>query len=208
MGVTSGAARAAAGAIALAGWAGLALQFSATFDQNGSVLETLWIIFRYFTVLTNLLLAMVLTGVALGRPAFGSPGLLGGATLAIVLVGVVYSLLLRGMVELSGGARLADFLLHDMTPVLTPAFWLLFAPKGALRIRDPFLWVLYPLAYLLYALVRGAAENRYAYPFMDVPEIGWLRTAINALLIMLSFLAGGFALVWLDRVLRRRAREE
>ncbi len=67
----------AAAAIALIGWVGLAVQFSATFEQSGSLAETVWILLRYFTILTNLLVAIVFTGIALGKPAFRSPGAVG-----------------------------------------------------------------------------------------------------------------------------------
>ncbi|QJP13228.1 hypothetical protein G3545_05935 [Starkeya sp. ORNL1] len=204
MGSESGAARMAAAAIALIGWVGLAVQFSATFEQSGSLAVTVWILLRYFTILTNLLVAIVFTGIALGKPAFRSPALLGGITLAILLVGVTYNLVLRGLIELHGAAKLANFILHDMVPVLVPLFWLLFAPKGGLRIRDGLLWSLYPGAYLAYALTRGEIENKYAYPFMDVAKIGWLQTATNAFVILLGFLAAILALVWLDRRLTKK----
>jgi predicted nucleic acid-binding protein len=100
--------RIAAAAIALVGWFALAVQFRATFGQTGSVAETLWILLRYFTVLTNVLVAVVLTGIVLGRPRFAAPAILGFVTFAIMLVGVVYMTLLRGLLELSGGALLAD----------------------------------------------------------------------------------------------------
>jgi hypothetical protein len=206
MGVETGAARAAAGGIALVGWVGLAVQFNATFDQSGSIAGSFWILLRYFTVLTNLLVAVVMTGIAFGKSAFGSPVVLGGTTLVIVIVGIIYSLLLRGLLELSGGARLADLILHDVVPVLVPLFWLVFAPKGALQSRHLLLWVIYPLAYLVYALARGAAETMYAYPFIDVAQIGWLQTVANSALIMLGFLAAGLALVWMDGLLARRPK--
>jgi len=206
MSVETGTARAVAGGIALVGWVGLAVQFNATFDQNGSIAGSFWILLRYFTVLTNLLVAVVMTGIALGKSAFGSPVVLGGATLVIVIVGIIYSLLLRGLLELSGGARLADLILHDVVPVLVPLFWLVFAPKGALQSRHLLLWIIYPLAYLAYALARGAAENRYAYPFIDVAQIGWLQTVANSVMIVLGFLAVGLALVWVDGLLARRPK--
>lgn len=197
--------RAAAGAIAMVGWVGLAVQFGATFEHTGSLAGTAWILLRYFTILTNLLAAFVLTGIACGRSEYASPAMLGGVTLAVVLVGIVYNLLLRGLLELSGGARLANLLLHDAVPVLVPLFWLAFAPKGRLHIRDGLLWTLYPGAYLAYALARGAAEDKYAYPFMDVGAIGWAQVAINAFVILLGFLAAILALVWLDRLLYWRS---
>ena len=108
-------------------------------------------------------------------------------------------LLLRGLVELSGGAAVADLLLHKVVPVLAPLYWLFMAPKGGLRWRDPWLWMLYPLLYFGYAVARGLGGDRYPYPFMDVSEIGWLRTAINAAVIAAAFAIAGYALVWLDR---------
>src|SRR5687768_2408267 len=100
--------------IALIAWAGLAVQFSATLATTGSVGETLWILARFFTVLTNLLVAATFTALAAGRRV--APAWLGGVTIAIVLVGTVYMLLLRGLVELSGGAALADIILHMVVP--------------------------------------------------------------------------------------------
>ena len=78
----------AAALVAIICWAGLAIQFSDTFANQHQVTTTLWILLRFFTVLTNVLVAVVMTWVAVGRRA--SPELLGGATLSIILVGVVY----------------------------------------------------------------------------------------------------------------------
>jgi hypothetical protein len=196
--------RIAAAAIALVGWFALAVQFRATFGQTGSVAETLWILLRYFTVLTNVLVAVVMTGIVLGRPRFAAPAILGFVTFAIMLVGVVYMTLLRGLVELSGGALLADTLLHKVVPVLVPAFWLLFGPKGGLRWRDPAVWSIYPIAYFAYALARGAIEGRYAYPFIDLGALGAAQVALNAALIAAAFFLAGMAVVWLDGALARR----
>jgi hypothetical protein len=208
MSVTSGLARAAAGAIALVVWTGLAVQFAASVELVGSTAAALWIMFRYFTIIANLLAALALTGVALGRPQPEAPRLLGGVALAMLLVGIVYGLLLRGLLELSGGAKLADLLLHSVTPILVPLFWLTFVRKGGLSRRDPWLWSLLPVAYFIYALARGAIEGVYAYPFLDVAKIGWLQTAAIALLMALGFLAGGFALVGVDGWSARRTRAE
>ena len=196
--------RAAAALIALVSWIALAVQFRATLGLNGSIMETLWILFRYFTVLTNVLVAVVMTGIALGRPRFASPAVMGFVTLAILLVGVVYMTLLRGMVELSGGALLADVLLHKLVPALVPLFWLLFARRGGLGWRDPLVWSLYPLAYFAYALVRGSFDGRYAYPFIDLAALGPAQVALNAVAIAAAFLIAGLAFVWLDGTLARR----
>ena len=185
--------------IALIAWLGLAVQFGASLGQTGSIAAALWIMLRFFTIWTNLFVAVVMTGIALGQGSFGSPRLLGLLTLAILLVGIVYNLLLRGLLELSGGAKLADHLLHEAVPLLVPLFWLFLAPKGHLKWRDAIWWAAYPLAYLIYALIRGVTDGKYPYPFLDVAKIGGLQAAINCLLIGIGFLAAGYAFVWLDR---------
>ena len=193
--------RMSAAIVALVALAGLVVQFAATLDQTGSVAGTLWTLLRYFTVLTNLLVALAFGWVAIGgRP---HPRRLAGVMLAILLVGIVYGLLLRGLLTLSGGALLADTLLHKVTPVLVPLWWIAFAVRGQLRWRDPWGWTLFPALYLPYALLRGMAEGRYAYPFIDVAKIGIGTVLVNAVLIAMGFVAAGHALVWIDRRMAR-----
>ncbi len=151
------------------------------------------------------MVAVTMSVIAAGRRVSGF--WLGGVTLAILLVGIVYVTLLRGLIELSGGALLADTLLHKVVPAIAPLYWLLFARRGGLRWRDPWWWALYPLAYLGYAMVRGVAEHRYPYPFIDVAKIGAAQTTINALMIAVAFVIVGLALVWLDRALAVRTKQ-
>jgi hypothetical protein len=190
--------------IALITWVGLAVQFHATFALEGSLGSTLVVLLWYFTITTNLLVAVVFTGIAIGLGTFTQPSLLGSTTLSIVLVGVIYGLLLHGLQELSGGSAIANILLHMVTPILVPIFWLIFIPKGKLTRRDPLLWAIYPLAYLFYALVRGEFTHRYPYPFMNVNELGWGRTILHAFLIAAAFLVASWLFVWLDSLLGSR----
>ena len=187
---------AAAAIVALICWAGLAIQFSATYANQHDVVTTLWILVRFFTVLTNLALAIIMTWVAIGRRI--SPFLLGGITLAILLVGVVYMTLLRRLIEFSGGALLADTLLHKVSPVAMALWWLFFAPRAKLKKSGPIWWAAYPLAYFVSALVRGHYEGKYPYPFMDLGKLGPVQTAINAGGIAMAFILAGFVLVWID----------
>jgi len=189
--------RIAAALVAIVCWAGLAVQFSVTYGQQQDVLVSLWIIARFFTIITNLILAVTMTLVATGRRV--PPNTLGGVTLAILLVGAVYWLLLQGLHTLTGPAAFADLLLHKVSPVLMALWWLLFAPRAKLRWSAPIRWSAYPVAYLLYALARGQFDHKYPYPFLDVGKIGWIQTAINVAGIALGFILAGFLLVWIDR---------
>ncbi|MEW6436820.1 MAG: Pr6Pr family membrane protein [Pseudomonadota bacterium] len=195
--------RLAAALIACAAWLGLTLQFLATYGHVGSVLAALWVLADFFTILTNLVIAALFTDIAFsGREA---PRTVGGLTLAILLVGIVYALLLRSIDHPEGLAKAANDILHIVTPVLVPLFWLAVVRKGALRLLDPFVFAAFPLLYFVYAMARGAATGHYPYPFLNVAKIGWPQTFINAGLIALGFLIGGYVLLALDRGLRALA---
>lgn len=187
---------AAAALVAIVCWAGLAVQFAATYGVQHDVTATLWVLARFFAILTNLLVAVTMTWVAIGRKV--SPEVLGGLTLALLLVGVIYMTLLRGLMHLNGPALIADTLFHKVSPVLMALWWLLFAPRAKLRWSAPILWAIYPLGYLIYVLARGRMDGRYPYPFIDVGKLGWLQTALNVGGIALGFILAGFALVWID----------
>lgn len=191
--------------IALTAGAGLLLQFIALLTSH-SVPGTLWVMSRFFTITTNLAIVLIFTGIALGRPRFSQPRLLAGLTLSILLVGVVYGLLLQGVMIPKGLGIPANFLMHKVTPVLVPLYWLGFVSKGAVRRIDPLLWAGYPFAYLFYALARGLGGDRYAYPFIDPAQHGWHSVAITVTVIAAGFLVAGYGLFWLDRRLAARGR--
>jgi hypothetical protein len=93
-----------------------------------------------------------------------------------------------------------------VTPACALLFWIVFARKGGLVWRDPLLWAIYPLAYLVYAIVRGVTTGKYAYPFLNVLTLGWSRTALNAFYIAAAFMVCGYAMVWFDRRMGSRGR--
>ena len=201
----SGVLRALALVVALSAIGGLAIQFTATFEHTGSIGASVWILLRFFTIIANILVAMVFAGVAAQAPRFGSPRVLGGIALIILLVATVYQILLRGTLQQNGTEKLADLFLHSVTPLLVLVAWAIYAPKGGLRFRDPPIWATVPILYLGYALARGARDGIYPYPFLDVGRIGWAQTAINAAAIAIGFLVVGFVMVWFDRRLGVRA---
>jgi hypothetical protein len=203
MSVPTSSARLFAALVSFIAWVGLVIQFDVTLGMQHSLPAALWVLARFFTILTNLLVVILFGALALGRTDIATPSRLGGVTIAILLVGVVYALLLDGLHPLAGAALLADFLLHKVTPVLVPLCWLLAAPKGLLGRRDPWLWALYPLIYLAYALVRGMGEGVFAYPFLDYPAHGWGYVIAHAVAMAMGFVLTGYGLVWIDRRLGR-----
>jgi hypothetical protein len=202
-------ARAAAGVAALVAWFGLAMQLWVSIGQfaakGSGVAAALWRVLGYFTILTNLGVAIVATAMALApgaRIAGPRPRL--AMAVAIVLVGIVYSVALRHILNATGLAAVADHALHDVSPVTFLIAWAV-AGHGGLRWRDS-LWALpWPSAYFAYAMARGAASGWYAYWFLDPANLSPVRFAINVALLIASFAAAGVILIAADRALARRA---
>jgi hypothetical protein len=199
-----------AGAGAVLGWLALAFQLrlaiAFSLGRGFSTAHGLVIFFGFFTVLTNILVALVFTFAFL-RPA--SRGFLARARVKsavlvyIGMVGLIYSLLLRHLWTPAGAQLIADRLLHDVLPPLYLLYWIAFVPKGALRWIDPVYWLSYPSAYFVYILLRGALLGSYPYPFLDVAALGYARLVMNALALLAAFLAAGFLCVGIDRALCR-----
>lgn len=197
------AARIAAAGIALIALVALLVRFSVSWHEVGTAGGALWGMLRFFTIIGNVLLMIVMTGVAANLRFATHPRILGGITLFLMLIGVVYVLLLSDR-TLTGAAALANILLHYVTTVVTPLFWLVFAPKGGLRLSDPPRWALLPIAYVPYALARAAQDGKYPYPFLNLDRLGWDGMLVNVAGIALGFMIVGYVLVMLDRLFARR----
>jgi hypothetical protein len=198
---------------ALLGWFTLSLQLVLMVQQSpagaAAVAETIVNYFSFFTILTNLLVALVLSfsawGSSTSRERFFSRASTQSATAAyIAIVCVTYSLLLRELWNTHGAQKLADVLLHDGMPAIYLLFWLLFARKSGLRWKDAVVWLIYPGVYLAYLLIRGALIGRYPYPFIDVTTLGYPRMLGNAALFVLVFLGVGLLVVAIGRWAGRR----
>ena len=177
--------------------AALRLQFDVSFALMGarSVAETLWRLAGYFTVLTNLGVALMMVGAATRAPP--GPRLAGALTLAIVMVGVVYHLVLAQLWQPQGLAFWADQGLHTAVPVLTLLWWAVFAPKAG-RQALPY-WLIWPALYTGYALIRGAMTGFWPYPFLDADALGWGRITLNVMGLVAAFALGGLAMIRLSR---------
>lgn len=209
--MSRGAPRFGALLIALAGWGGLALQAYLTigiFLQQGDTLgDALWRLAGYFTILTNVLTALLMTAVALNLWPGGrrpSAALLTAVTLYIAVVGIVYHLFLRNVWNPEGLQKIADVVLHYVVPIAAFLFWVFLAAKSPLKFRHVGLWLIYPLGYCAYALARGAQDGWYPYPFIDVGALGLEKVLQNSAALTVAFAIGGCVLVAVGRLLSRR----
>ena len=199
-------------AAALAGWVGLAVQqyliFYSRWSTGASLLGGLVNFFSFFTVLTNTLVVVVLSYAVVERDSaakrfFLAPRVSSAIAVSIVLVSLAYNLLLRHLWQPEGFQFIADELLHDVMPLLFVVYWWRCVPKGVLRFRHIGLWVLYPLVYFAYVLLRGDLLGQYQYPFFDVGTLGYPQVFVNAGGILAGFVLIALAVVGLDTGLKQ-----
>jgi hypothetical protein len=203
-----------AGALALIAWIAVALQIflvvRVVTSEGRPFIDGVVNTLSYFTVLTNLLVALVTTATFMRGVNAGfltRPGTMTATAVYILVVGLIYALLLRSLWEPTGLQRVADEALHVATPVLYVLYWLVFVPKGSLRWSEPLYWLIYPIAYFVYFVARGALTGIYVYPFGDIGALGLSRVLVNAVLFLVGFLALGLIFVAIDRLLSRSRGE-
>ena len=199
------AASLAAMAVSLVAWSGLILQLFILADVLGPATAG-WRFLGYFTILSNIGIALVASAIAFGmnNRLAGPRARLLGLT-AIVTVGIVYSLLLRSHWSPQGLQKLADLALHDVTPILFAALWLLM-PHGKLHWSD-LKWALAPPAlYLAYALARGTIDGWYAYWFLNPATQSVAELAVSIVSVLALFTVVAACAIAIDRWMGRRAR--
>ena len=103
--------------------------------------------------------------------------------------GVVHFFFLRPLLDLDGADLLADKLLHLVVPLLAVIGWVAFGPRERATRADLVPFLVVPVFWLGYTLVRGAFVDWYPYPFIDVGEHGYGVVLLNALGIS-CFLVG------------------
>lgn len=183
--------------------AAMTYQFAATADTAFRKTN----FFSFFTIQANMLAVATLFALVLVPRARRSPlfdGARCGAVLYMAITGVVFALLLSGLQEeLQTTIPWVDFVVHKLMPVALVADWLVDPARHRLPRWTVLAWLSFPLAWVTYALVRGADVDWYPYPFVDVSRIGYDGVLGRSVVLAIGFAAAGAALLWLGN---RRAR--
>lgn len=167
--------------------------------------------FSFFTIQSNLFAAAILlvAGLRADQGGEDSPTwdlVRGAATVYMATTGVVYGLLLSGYTDaLQTPVPWVNNVLHRVMPLVLVLDWLLLPPAHRIPFRRALLWVVYPLAYLAYTLIRGPRVDWYPYPFLNPANVGgYAGVAVYGVAIALGFLLFTWAIVALGRRVRLR----
>lgn len=161
-------------------------------NRTEGLMETIIRFFSFFTILTNSLVAIYFSRVcikSLKSHSFeANIKSLSAITGYIVVVGLVYQVALRHIWTPTGMQMLVDELLHSAVPLLVLIYWLFHSNKRDLNWNALPSFLIYPLVYLAFILLRGHFSDFYPYPFIDVNVIGWQQAGINILVLVGVFI--------------------
>ncbi|MGK6352974.1 Pr6Pr family membrane protein [Parapedobacter sp. DT-150] len=190
------------------GWFAVIAQYYLTLENRVvDIIETNIRFFSFFTILTNILVALYFSFEVLwpppAKPLSSRSGALTALTVYITVVGLGYQILLRHIWDPTGLQMVVDELLHSIIPVLVMLYWYLYAPKSTLRYQQLFVWLLYPLAYLIYVLLRGSFSDFYPYPFINVQALGLTAVLMNSLGFAMAFILLSALFISLGKKIQR-----
>lgn len=156
--------------------------------------------FAYFTIQSSLVAAVVLTVTAIR--AFQNKqdtktltlSRLSVSTYAIV-VAIVYNTLLRGTPVLSGDPDYGynwpvapNEILHVWAPLLILLDFALTITTTKLKFKQIFWALLFPLAWLIFTIIRGLNTDWWAYWFLNPNEKGGVNGVITFVLAIVVFM--------------------
>ena len=171
--------------------------------------ESLSNFFSYFTILSNILVALCVTFLflpvttAAGR-FFKKTSVQTAIALYIFIVALVYNAVLRWLFDFKGLQCVVDNFLHVVVPLLFVLYWYFFTPKENLTWKDGLLWLIFPSLYLVYSMIRGSITHWYPYPFLNVEILGLGKVAMNVAFMILAFLISALLLIWINGIVVKR----
>jgi hypothetical protein len=175
-----------------------------------SGIPLIWLVgLKYYTMQTNLMVTIWFTLAIIWHDKPESlekiTGPLKGAfTLYITTTFVFFAILLQIFYHPTGWAAFSNLILHYITPIAFIIDWVLTESKVQYKWNYLPYWIIYPICYLVFALIHGTFTGDYIYPFLDVN-----RRGIGGYLISICFLIGvGIALACLYIAVNRKRTKD
>jgi hypothetical protein len=161
-----------------------------------SIAETLFVYFGYFTVWTNIIIALAFTAPLLNPDRklanfFMRPAVRAALASYIFMVSVVYHTVIAPNWDPQGFTWLTATGLNTVMPILYIIDWLFFAEKRPIFYKHLPYWLIYPAVYGATTIIIGLLTTVYPYPFLNVTELGIGNVLLNMLGLVAVFAVVG-----------------
>ena len=163
--------------------------------------------FSFFTIESNIIAFIVFLISAFfvfaGKKSRKLDFFRGAATFFMIVTGIVFAVLLSGLEGVALTALPWDnVVLHYIIPIAVALDWIIDPPSRQISFRRGLLWLVFPLTYLAYSLIRGPIVQWYPYPFLNPANGGYGQIAVTSVLILIT----GITLVWIVTRIGKKAR--
>lgn len=139
------------------------------------------------------------------------PHFKGGVTMTITVTFITYHFILAPQFLCANSSynlfTWQNLLVHYFVPIAVILDWIIFDEKSSFRWFDPIFWLLLPISYFIFILIRARLggvieimESSYPYFFIDVDTLGWLIVFKNASIFILGFLILGYLIYIIDKI--------
>lgn len=161
--------------------------------------------FSFMTVWTNVLVIVVFLAASFPTAPkylqfFRSKSVQAATAAFILMVGIAYHILLASRFQQTGLNWWTNLLLHYIDPLLYCAWWAFLAEKEALRFGTAVRWMIFPVVYFLYSLIRGEIIGWYPYFFVNINELGYPQVLLTSGVLLSVYLVLGLLFVWATRI--------
>ena len=143
-------------------------------------------LFKYFTMLSNLIAVIYFWLVFTNRTQLKYgwfDRLLGGIVIYVTITFLIYAVLLESTYQVVGLDLIGNTCLHYVNPILIITYLGVYRKDFNFSKKDIGLWIIFPVAYLVFLVLHGVFTGDYLYPFFQISEVG-----ISGLLSMIGIL--------------------
>lgn len=153
--------------------------------------------FAFFTIQSNLIgvAAFVWLLVVGRRPRSRALELVRGASAVYLTVTFFVVIFLLSGVDVQLQLVWVDVVLHKIFPVIVVLDWILEPPAARMGAREILPWLVFPLAWTVLTVVRGALDGWYPYPFLDPANGGYGQVAVVVVGVLIGFVAIAVAIL-------------
>ena len=161
----------------------------------------------YFTIQSGLLVLAVFISLLVnqlrGTPekAF-SPKVRGAVLLYIIITSVIFMVMLNGTFETQGLNKIVLYINHLGTAILLLIDNIISIKPRTYKWSLLFWWLIYPIAYLIFSIIKGIFFDRFRYYFLNFNEFGLGVFIQVVFLLLFVFVIIGSFIIFINKVFR------
>lgn len=174
--------------ICLSGIIGLTMVFVHTaFIEHSGKFWVGFTMFKYFSFISNLIIVIyfgLIFFLKLDEKSEKFKNMIGFIVMIIAATGLIYFVFIEPNVEYMDLGSYGKLVTHYLVPALVIGYFIAYTKNFTLEYRNLFLWLVYPVAYMGFLIIRGIVTDDYIYSFLHVDEVGVLGLALMTILLL------------------------